>query len=72
MGGRDYVHSTVHGITEDIDFHATDRGQMTTDTRLDDRRASDVPSGNASDAEHGKAPRRYPSSRTLELDDIRV
>ncbi|KAJ7888177.1 hypothetical protein B0H14DRAFT_2694453 [Mycena olivaceomarginata] len=43
-----------------------------TDTRLDDRRASDVPSGNASDAEHGKAPRRYPSSRTLELDDIRV
>ena len=70
MGGRDYVNSTVRGITDEINFNGT--GGITMDTQLDERPTSDTRSENASDADHSKEPKRYPSSRALEPDGVVV
>jgi hypothetical protein len=71
VGGRDYVHSTVRGITDEIDFNGTDG--MMTDTRLDDRPTGGIRrSENLSHTENSKGAKRYPSSRTLDLGDVVV
>jgi len=70
VGGRDYVNSTVRGLTDEIDFNTT--GVRTTDTQLNERPSNNTRSENVSETDHNKVPKRYPSSRTLELDDAVV
>ncbi|KAJ6459073.1 hypothetical protein C8R45DRAFT_1031381 [Mycena sanguinolenta] len=74
VGGRDYVNSNVRGITEDINFEATGgRTTVGTQSRLDNRSRDTIQSQDHS--ENGldalgssKAPRKYSSSQTLELE----
>ncbi|KAK7045001.1 hypothetical protein R3P38DRAFT_2882054 [Favolaschia claudopus] len=72
IGGRDYTQSTVRGITDEINFH--ENLNRTTDTQLDERRRSDIRSEHMSVNETSsiKEHRKYPSSRTLGMDDVRV
>ncbi|KAF8169975.1 hypothetical protein K438DRAFT_2024530 [Mycena galopus ATCC 62051] len=77
VGGRDYINSTVRGLTEEINFDATRTGRRarTAGTELDERSGPTTRSNfNHSEdvldtLESSKTPPKYPSSRTSELDD---